>query len=97
VTCTQTGATDSAQRSTRDRPWTISRLSFSDCDGAFFRSWTAENGGDRYQQGPGQVDRLWILAIEGRRLVIDATYMPVATEQDRAELAQVADSIAFKP
>jgi hypothetical protein len=72
-------------------------ISFSDCDGASFRSWTAENGGDRYQQGPGQVDRLWILDIEGRRLVIDVTYMPAASELDQVELGKVADSIAFKP
>jgi len=71
-------------------------ISFSDCDGASFRSWTAENGGDRYQQGPGQVDRLWILDIEGRRLVIDVTYMPAASDLDKAELEKVVDSIAFK-
>jgi hypothetical protein len=33
---------------------------------------------------------------EGRRLVIDATYMPGATEPDRAALAKVVDSIAFR-
>jgi hypothetical protein len=70
-------------------------IQFSDCDGAFFKSWTDAEG-DRYQQGPGQVDRLWILDVEGRRLVIDATYMPGATEQDRAELTKVVDSIAFR-
>ena len=57
-------------------------IHFSDCD--------------RHQQGPGQVDRLWILDVEGSRLVIDATYMPGATERDRAELAKVVDSIAFR-
>jgi len=71
-------------------------ISFSDCDGGFFRTWTATNGGGRYQQGPGQVDRLWILDIEGSRLVIDVTYMPAASEQDKVELGKVANSIAFK-
>jgi hypothetical protein len=70
-------------------------IHFSDCDGALFKSWN-EVEGDRYQQGPGQVDRLWILDVEGHRLVIDATYMPAATEQDRGELATVVDSIVFK-
>jgi hypothetical protein len=69
--------------------------SFSDCDGGRFKSWN-DAVGDRYQQGPGQVDRLWILAIEGHRLLVDATYMPAATEQDRTELAEVVNSIAFK-
>jgi hypothetical protein len=72
-------------------------IHFSDCDASSFRSWTASNGGDRYQQGPGQVDRLWILDIEGSRLVIDVTYMPAASKLDQAELGKVADSIAFRP
>jgi hypothetical protein len=70
-------------------------IQFSDCDGGKFKSWTDAEG-DRYQQGPGQVDRLWILDVEGHRLLIDATYMPGTTEQDRAELAKVVNSIAFK-
>ena len=60
-----------------------------------FKSWN-DAIGDRYQQGPGQVDRLWILDVEGNRLLIDATYMPAATEQDRAELAMVVNSILFR-
>ncbi len=77
--------------------WSVpTAANFSECDGAFFRSWTATDGSDRYQQGPGQVDRLWILDVEGHRLVIDATYMPGATGQNRAELAGVVSSIAFK-
>jgi hypothetical protein len=84
-------------------------MHFSDCDmgpgdtQGWFESWTSKgmsgppSTGDRYQQGPGQVDRLWILDVKGRRLVIDATYMPGATNQDRAVLQQVVDSIAFKP
>lgn len=76
--------------------WSVpADIHFSDCDGGSFMSWSG--GGDRYQQGPGQVDRLWILDLGGRRLVIDATYMPGATDQDRAELAKVVNSIAFKP
>jgi hypothetical protein len=71
-------------------------IRFSDCEAGMFKSWTDVEG-DRYQQGPGQVDRLWILDVQGHRLLIDATYMPGATEQDRATLAKVVDSIAFKP
>ena len=77
--------------------WSVpADIHFSDCDGGMFKSWN-DIEGDRYQQGPGQVDRLWILDVEGHRLVIDATYMPGSTAQDRAELAQVVNSIAFKP
>jgi hypothetical protein len=73
---------------------------FPDCDKsstgtAFFKSWN-DAVGDRYQQGPGQVDLLWILDVEGHRLLIDATYMPAATQQDRVDLINVVDSIEFK-
>jgi hypothetical protein len=79
--------------------------SFSDCDQGnengptrgYFKTWIATDGGDRYQQGPGQVDRLWILDIQGHRLVIDATYMPATSELDQVALRKVVDSIAFKP
>lgn len=76
--------------------WSVpAEIQFSNCDQGYFRSWTGQ--GDRYQQGPGQVDRLWIIDVAGRRLVIDAAYMPGATEADRAALAQVVHSIAFRP
>ena len=58
-------------------------------------SWLSTGGGERYQQVGGQIDRLWILDVGGRRLVVDATYSPDATEVDRAELGQVAESLRF--
>jgi hypothetical protein len=71
-------------------------IDFSDCDEGFFESWTADGwASDRYHQGPGQIDRLWILDVDGQRLVVDAAYMPEATAQERAELAKVVDSIRF--
>ena len=39
-----------------------------------FVSWMAARGGERYQQEAGQVDRLWILDLDGHRLLADATY-----------------------
>ena len=87
-------------------------INFSDCDQEpsdgvrDFNSWTGvmlwnapfnpSGTTNRYQQAPGQVDRLWILDVEGRRLVIDATYLPGSTAEDRAVLQQVVDSIAFE-
>ena len=50
---------------------------------------------DRYQQSPGQVDRLWILDVHRERLVVDASYLPDATAHDRAELEEVVQSIRF--
>ena len=85
--------------------WSVpASISFSDCDRGSFQSWSSTDSlsdavepGERYQQGPGQVDQLWILNVEGRRLVIDANFMPGATAQDLASLAAVVSSIAFTP
>jgi hypothetical protein len=86
--------------------WSVpADIHFSSCDRGpgdttgFFESWTGNGTGgtDRYQQAPGQVDRLWILDVEGQRLVIDAGSLPGATKQDRAEQTKVVDSITFEP
>jgi hypothetical protein len=86
--------------------WSVpAGIDFTTCDqdesegDHLFRSWTAARdswASDRYQQGPGQVDRLWILDIDGERLVVDAMYMPSTEANDREELWQVMESIRFE-
>jgi hypothetical protein len=44
----------------------------------------------------GQVDRLWVLDVDGQRLLIDATYSPDATTTDRDELAHAVESLEFR-
>ncbi len=61
-----------------------------------FVSWLSGGGGERYQQVPGQVDRLWVLDVDGQRLVVDATYSPETTQADRDELAHIVDSLRFE-
>lgn len=63
-------------------------IDFAECDGGEFRSW---NG--RYHQGPGQVDQLYILDVEGQRVVIHSSYMPGTSASDRAEREAIVDSI----
>jgi hypothetical protein len=77
--------------------WSVpDEVDFDDCDEGFFESWRGDiTGTDRYQQAPGQVDRLWILDIEGQRLVIDAFYLPGTPEEDRHEIDDIIDSIRF--
>jgi hypothetical protein len=71
-------------------------IDFATCDKedgeARFQSWTG-----RWQQGPGQVDRLWILDIDGARFVIDAFFLKETTEAERAELTKIMASIRFQP
>lgn len=77
--------------------WSVpSKIDFTHCAQGYFESWTAKGwASDRYQQGPGQVDRLWILDVKGQRLVIDAAYMPWATRKQRVELDRIVHSIKF--
>lgn len=60
-----------------------------------FVSWFGNGSGERYQQVAGQVDMLWVLDVEGQRLLVDATYSPDDTEADRAELAAIVESLRF--
>ena len=61
-----------------------------------FVSWLSSRGGERYQQEAGQLDRLWILDVDGQRLVVDATSSPNSTDSDVAELVHAAESIRFE-
>ena len=60
-----------------------------------FVSWLGNGTGERYQQVPGQVDRLWVLDVNGQRLVVDATYSPDTTQADRDQLGQIVESLRF--
>ena len=74
---------------------------FPECDGDGeghfdFRSWTGTGwASTRYHQGPGQIDRLWVLDVHGQRLVIDAFSMPGATGDEIAEMLTVVESVEF--
>jgi hypothetical protein len=74
---------------------------FPDCDGDVegnfdFRSWTGQGWATtRYHQGPGQVDRLWILDVDGERLVIDGSSMPDASDAEIEALVDVVSSVQF--
>lgn len=60
-----------------------------------FVSWWGTDYGQRYQQDAGQIDRLWILDVDGQTLLVDATYMPDAPAADLQELEQVVASLRF--
>jgi hypothetical protein len=60
-----------------------------------FASWLGNGMGERYEEVPGQVDQLWVLNVNGQRLVVHATYSPDTTQSDRAALEQVVNSLRF--
>ena len=65
----------------------------ADCtDGQF---WPYEPG--VYAQGPSQRWRLWILDVEGVRVLIQAMDGPTTSPERRAELQAIVDSIRIEP
>ena len=71
----------------------------SECDQGRFASWemadSPEDGPDRYHQGPGQIDELWVLDIDGVVTVMDAMYGPETPAQNIAELQAILQSMTF--
>ena len=63
------------------------------CDLGEFYPWS----GSIYAQGPDNRWRLWILDIEGDRLVIISTDFPGTSAEDRAEQQAIVDSIQIEP
>jgi hypothetical protein len=63
-----------------------------------FVSWDGNGGdGERWQQMAGQIDQLWILDVNGQRLVVDATHSPNATQAQVDEEDQLVNSLRFVP
>jgi hypothetical protein len=70
---------------------------FADCDGDTFATYgTDEDPGARTQQGPGQIDELWILDVHGSIVVIDAMYRPDTPEELVNEMRSIAESATFE-
>ena len=71
---------------------------FSQCDEGLFGSWgtTVEPTPARYHQGPGQIDELWILDVDGVLTVIDTAYFPGTPVEDVQELRTIVRSAVFE-
>jgi hypothetical protein len=71
---------------------------FADCEGGEFAMFRVdgETGPGRYSQGPGQVDELWILDVEGAIVIIDAMYRPDTPTGLIEEMRSIAESATFE-
>jgi len=71
---------------------------FSECDQGYFGSWgvPSESTPARYHQGPGQIDELWILDVDGVLTVIDTAYYEGTPAEHVAELRAIVESITFE-
>jgi len=72
------------------------RIDLAECNDGEFRTWVDPTGGARNLE-PGQRDLLWIVDVDGSRLVIDAALGPQTTPQDRADRIQMVESIRIEP
>ena len=69
----------------------------TDCDEGQFASWGLEGGQPaRTQQGPGQVDEIWFLDVDGVIVILDATYRPDTSPELVEELRAIAESATFE-
>lgn len=62
------------------------------CDNGEFYPWV----GSLYAQGPDNIWDVWILDVEGERIVVLATYFPGTSSEDRAEQQAIVDSISIE-
>ena len=71
---------------------------FAECNSATFGSWGVP-GSDvapyRYHQDPGQIDKLWIVDVDGEVVVIDTAYYDDTPQSDIDELEAIVESITF--
>jgi hypothetical protein len=73
------------------------RIDVADCDHGQFRTWVDPTlEGARWFES-GQRDLLWIVDVEGNRLVMDAALGSETTQQDRADRIQMVESVRIEP
>jgi hypothetical protein len=80
----------------REVEFTVPNYDASECQQNKFGLWQAgsfANIPDYWAQGPNVHLQLWILDVDGTRVVIKASYFPNTSEQDRADLEEILDSI----
>lgn len=71
---------------------------FADCDEGEFRSWVGDPVADnaRFHQGPGQMDLVWVVDVNGTPVVIDAGAFDGTTAATMEEIDAIAHSAVFE-
>jgi hypothetical protein len=64
----------------------------SECSGEYWVFWPGI-----YAQGPSHMWHLWILDVDGKRLVVQASDFPGTSAQHQAELRAIVESIQIEP
>lgn len=81
-----------------DLPNATREEKFADCDEDAFAFYgvEGETGHARNAQGPGQIDELWILDVDGSIVILDAAYGPAVPADLVGELRTLAESATFE-
>lgn len=71
---------------------------FSQCDQGYFGSWNVgtDPTPSRHHQGPGQIDELWILDVDGVLTVIDTAYYAGTPVEHVEEMRAIVESTTFE-
>jgi hypothetical protein len=72
-----------------------SDIKLSDCAPGQYNVWVSAPGGGRYLQEPGQVDRLWILDVDGNVVVFHATAVSDVSRAWRQRQTAMVESARF--
>ena len=84
-----------------DQPVTMvgDNNAFTGCDNAQFATWGLKNGGgepSRYQQGPSQIDTLFLVDVGDRTYVIDMVTDAGISASDQAQIDAMLASLKFQ-
>lgn len=67
------------------------------CDAGEFATFGTETEDiARYQQGPGQIDDLWIIDVDGAIVILDAMYRPDSRTDIVDEMRSIVESATFE-
>ncbi len=71
---------------------------FSQCDQGYFGSWggPAEPTPYRFSQGPGQIDEIWAVDVDGELVVVDGAYFEGTPQPVIDDLRAIVESITFE-
>jgi hypothetical protein len=84
---------------TFDKPNATREEEFAACDDDVFATYgleADETVAERNAQGPGQIDEMWILDVDGSIVILDATYSPATPTELVDELRALAESATFE-
>jgi hypothetical protein len=70
-------------------------LRLKSCKDGGFEIWQTSDGGSWWLFEPGQVDRLWIVDVDGERVVLDARAVPGVTDEETQALKSIVESVSF--